>query len=301
MLQDDIDQAYLKQEVHYPVHTNYASRLGHPCLRYLVHARRDWDKKAKLPPQALRRMRRGKALEEHAIHEMMVGGRNIICQQEPFVWPDKQIAGRIDGKFQMGRETQPFEIKTTTPYAFRKLNTVDDFRRKWWTLNYICQMTLYLLMADKEKGQLILFEPVDWELKEIEVPLDYSLGEQLVQKAETINAWMGKDGYPDAEECDACERCEFAHLCPQGERPKDAEIILDRQDLEEKLARREVLKSQVAEYNDLEKELKEGFRGKTLVVVGDWKIAGKMATRKGYTVQGGDYWTTKITKLPKGE
>ncbi len=293
----DYKKSQIKQ---WPVRSNRASEIGHPCERYLVFLRTRWQEKA-LHDVALQFIfDEGRMHEDAVLATLTAAGLKLIEQQRAFDWPKYQITGHIDAKVLSGNRAIPLEIKSSSPFVFNKLNSVQDlFDGEYVYLKkYPAQMTLYMLMDGKDEGLFLFKNKVNGQLKEIPMTLDYTYGESLIQKAERINRHVEAGTIPDPVEWseEVCGGCGFAHICMPEVR-RDALEITDMPELEAKLKRREELKVLAREYEALDKEIKIFFKEKEKVVVGDYLIAGRWIDRKAYSVPAGSYWRTDIEKL----
>jgi len=281
-----------------PVRSNRASLLGHPCLRYLVLKRLKWQKEL-LPNKTMQLIfNEGKLHENQVIKDIIDAGIDVIELQRSFEWKEYQITGHIDGKVKVNSKVYPIEIKTCSDFIFSKIDSVKDLYEsdKHYIRMYPAQMTLYLLMDNKEEGVFIFKNKQTGELKEISMKLDYDLGEELLQKAEKINKCVERNEIPGQEvfDEDLCSTCSFRHIClPEVVR----ESIEIAQDAEEILDRYFELKPLVKEYHELDKKIKAMFKEKEKVLCGSYLITGKWVKRKAYQVPEGQYWQTKIIKI----
>lgn len=269
----------------YPVKSNQASQLGHPCLRYLVHNRLDWDKKEKPTLRLQLIFDEGGNQEQLVIRDMIEAGIKIEELQKYFEWKEYQITGKIDGFIRNEKHLIPFEIKSMHPFTFNSIKTIEDFQKKEYLKRYIAQLNLYLLMSNKEFGIFILKNKSTGELKQIELELDYELGEELLQKAEKINKYVEEKKYPEPIEYneELCGFCVFKKLCPVTKPKSESEIIEDIE-LQQNLERWYELKNLVKEYNELDKRIKSKLKEKTNIKVGNFYIEGKWIESTKYKI-----------------
>lgn len=296
---EELKRSHIQQ---WPVRSNRASDLGHECLRYLVLNRTRWQEKVLHNVRLQTIFDEGNLHEKAVIRDLMDAGLDVIEQQRAFDWPEYQITGHIDLKIADNGKVVPIEIKSASPFSFQSINRIQDlYDGKYHYLRkYPAQMTLYLLMDEKEEGMFIFKNKVTGELKEIPMTLDYALGESLLRKAEAINKHVVDGSLPEPREYDEqiCGECPFVHIClPEVKR--DALELETDPELEEKLNRYFELKPSKSEYDKLDKEIKAKFKEQEKVMVGEYLIMGKWITTKGYTktVPDGQYWKTKISKL----
>ena len=96
---------------------------------------------------------------------------------------------------------------------------------------------------------------------------------------------MGEEeDLPPVEQIDDCKRCEFAKtLCFPDQDYGPGFSIMSDEEVEAKLLRREELQAAAKEFEEIDKEIKEQFRGKS-AIVGDFKIESKELTRTDYKI-----------------
>ena len=292
---------YKKSQIkQWPVRSNRASEIGHPCEKYLVFLRTRWQEKS-LHDVALQFIfDEGRMHEDAVIATLIQAGLRLVEQQRAFEWSKYQVTGHIDAKVLVGDKAIPLEIKSSSPFVFNAINSVQDlFNGKYVYLKkYPAQMTFYMLMDNKDEGLFLFKNKVNGQLKEIPMTLDYGYGESLIQKAERINRHVESGSIPDPIEWseEVCGGCGFAHVCMPEVR-RDALEITDMPELEAKLRRWDELKATAKEYAAIDKEVKELFKGKESIVIGNYYISGKSVERKAYSVPGGSYWKTNIECL----
>lgn len=283
----------------YPVHTNRASDLGNPCIRYHVLNRTRWTEKQPHDIGLELIFNMGHEIERIVLSELAAAGVKVVEQQKAFELPRYQITGHVDGLI-IGDDggTYPFDIKSSSPYVFDSIHTIDDLKngRYPYLKKYPAQLNLYLLMSNQGKGLFIFKNKVTGALKEIWMSLDYGLGEELLQRAEAINKHIAEGTLPEPCDADCCDdRCPFMHICLPDRIGKEVEI-LDSEELVEMLFRREELAPMKKEYEAIDKEISKKVEGKEKILVGDWFISGRWIDRVGFTVQPGRYWKRTIRK-----
>lgn len=308
---EKVKEALVAKRELWPVRSNRASELGHPCLRYLYHLRIDWDK-APLPDGGLLELfEEGHYQEDAAIDLLRKAGYRIVEQQRPFTWDKYQITGHIDGRLLPGSiegewpekggkpVAVPFDIKGFSPWIWDSINSIGDMlnHRRVWMRKYPAQMTLYMLMGEEEHGVIILKDKTKARLKDLWMTLDWDLANSLVSKAEEVNAAVEAKEPPERAEGDYCHDCKFLMLCrPEIVNPDGAEI-LDNGELEALLVRRDKLAEAYTEYNGIDKQVKAMVKGVPKAVVGDFLISGKMVEKKGYAVEDSTYWKATIRRM----
>ena len=294
----------------YPCHTNRASELGHPCLRYLYLCREAWQEKELPSPELQMIFDAGRELEDYALRRIQDAGIRITGQQRPFEWKDLQITGTVDAMI----EGVPLEVKHINQFTFQKVNTIQDMTGapQIWLRKYPVQLGLYMLLAKSEQGVLLLVNKQSFDLKEIWFNLDSILDliESALKRAETVNkAILDKVEPPCMPFEEGCLECPFFIKCGplQG---RDGGVALDDSpELILALSRYHEIEGQLEAggVSDLESEAKKikdkitaMTEGADTVLSGPYVITGKWVERKGFEVKPSKSWQIKIQKLPGG-
>jgi len=277
-------QAKIKQ---WPVNANRASELGHPCLKYLVLLRTSWQERALYDARLQMIFDMGKMVEDLVYQDLREAGFTIVEQQRPFSWAKYQITGSIDFKIAIDGKAFPTEVKSAAPHPFESINSVQDMlKHKYlYMRKYPAQLTLYLLMDNKDEGLFLFKNKSTGELKEIWMDLDYEFAESLVRKAETINKHVAEGTLPapmDYDE-DICGDCGFAHICLPDRIGNEVEVTQDGV-LLELVNRYMELKPGAKEYDEVNEKITKLVQGREKILVGDYFIEGKWVPRKVYHV-----------------
>jgi CRISPR/Cas system-associated exonuclease Cas4 (RecB family) len=293
----------------WPVVANRASEMGHPCVRYLVLNRTHWQEKTLPDPRLLLVFDLGNILETAVIRDLRDAGVNVNEQQRAFQWKEYQITGSIDGTIVDGRKVYPLEIKSCSPFVFDKLNSITDMvqSRYLYMRKYPTQLNLYMLMKEQETALFIFKNKVSGAMKEIWMDLDYNLGEQTLQKAETINHHVEAGTLPEPIEWEdsICSECGYLHVCNPVRTGKEVEI-LDDEEMLELLIKRESLQAYAKEFEEIDSVLKERLEGRDKLLIGDYYITGSWRKRTRYDVPKdikeqykteSQYWVRKIAKI----
>lgn len=253
---EEIRAAIATEIRQYPVHSTYASKLGHPCARNLVHGRRDWDKLKPIPVERKMLFDGGNVIEKHVAKVYLEkAGYEIVEQQRPVNWPEKQIGGRLD--FVVKRADLPcevpVEVKSMAHHSWKKITTIEDllFSKSSWHRQYPAQLVLYMLQKSVEIGMFLNISKQTYEPRHIWVAQDYTYAEELIKRAEEVVRHMAAGTYPEriAYDESVCGKCDFAFLClPDIVRAPTA--MIDDPDLE-------VMGQQYLEVKGVERRLKE--------------------------------------------
>lgn len=300
----DVVREYIASERYAgPVQSNRASELGHPCLRYLVHLRRDWAKR-KLPDVELAEIFREGNDQEAAVRRLLEdAGFEFKKSQQAFFWPDPQISGHIDGMISYRGQRPawwpshggdvPCEIKTCSPWVFASLQTVADLRAasQVWIRKWPDQMQVYLLLTDQPVGVLILKDKTRARIRDLWIELDWDRANDLVERAEEINSHLARGTYPERTEGPYCTTCDFAALCDPPGLHRSGAQCLDDPEVEALLNRRAELAAYLSEYREVDAALRERIpEGVDRIAVGDWIVGGRWIERKESVTPAGRYW-----------
>ena len=257
---DNLKREHIKQ---YPCNSNRASEMGHECLRYLVFMRTKWQEKCLHDLELQYIFEEGNIHEDDVLNSIKKAGFKIIEQQKSFEWREYQITGHIDAKAVEDNCVIPIEIKSASPYTFEKIDGVESLKnaKYHYMRKYPAQMTLYLLMDNKEYGYFIFKNKQTGRLKEVRVDLDYQLGEELLKKAEAINRHVKEGTLPShmPYDEDICIECGFRQICLPDVKRSALEFI-NNKEIEEKLDRYFELKPFKKEYDELDKHIKKIFK-----------------------------------------
>jgi len=307
MIVEKILDAKARKIKQYPVNSNRASDLGLPCVRYHVLNRTRWQEKALHNVGLQQIFDMGNEIEKIVLRELDEAGITVIEQQRSFSWPEYSITGHIDGVIMAEDGAWPLEIKSCSPFVFKAINTINDLKngKYGYLRKYPAQLTLYCLMSNKEKGVILFKDKTSGQLKEIWMPLDYELGEELLKRAESINAHVAAGTLPDPINEDMwCDGCAFAHVCLPEKIGKEVEI--DTGELAILLDRLEELKPTYKEYEEIDEQIKKAVEGREKVLAGSWFCSGKWIDKKSYDIPADlkaqyeritQYWKRKIQKI----
>ncbi len=304
----EIRDAVSKDIKSFQPRSNYASSLGHPCTRYGVHRRLDWERKPPISSTTQMIFEGGKVLEktiarqylERAGYEIVESNRPIHQNDKSGMFERLNIAGYLDFIAKKGSFEFPVEVKTMGPFDWDKIGSIEDllYSKKTWHKTYPGQLTLYLLARNYEVGMFLFINKLTFEPKHIWVNLDMTYAEELVQRAEVIEKHMKSKTYPDRIPYDdqVCGKCEFAKVCLGDIIRTEAEILTD-DILIERLERREELKVAKKEYEELDEQVKKELKAVQKGVAGNFMIIGKEVKRKGFTVDDKTIWQTSIKRF----
>ena len=294
---------YQSRIKNYPQHVNRASNAGHPCVKFLVLCRTNWQDKLLHDVRTQMIFELGNIYEDKAIRDLQDAGLTIIEQQKSFEMKYLELTGHLDAKVLHEGKAYPLEVKSMEPFGWAKLNCIEDFliSKKSWVQAYPAQLTLYMLAENIEYGIFYLVNKVTGQPKVIWVNLDLSYAESILKKLEAVNKHI-KNGTQPEGICDPniCQYCGFLHICLPSMQGKELEV-LDIEEVETALRRCEELKPLVKEYEQLDKFWKEKLKEKEKVLIGDYLITGKWIEKKEFIVKAMKYWQSKILIRPGNE
>lgn len=312
----DIKRAVEKSIKSYPPSSNWASRIGHPCARYLTYLRLNWNALPAITVEKKMLFDLGHVIEQNVAKIYLENaGYRILEQDRPIQDESSGLLRRVKlhGKLDFivrtpdGTLEFPVEVKGLAPHSWEALNCVEDMleARTIWTRQYPGQLMTYLLSGragGTEFGLFLLINKVTAAPKAIWVHQDYTYAESLIQKAELVNKHVDAGTYPERISYDPqiCGHCDFAAICLKDVIRTEAEI-LDDDALIAELEERERLRPLAKQYEKLDEAVKTRVEGIEKGIAGDFLITGKQMTRKAYAkgpeLEPTTYWKTSIQKV----
>lgn len=286
-----------------PHYTTWCSEAGHPCLRYLIYRRTHWEQFQALPAYVQPRLETGIALHEKAKESFRNKGFQVYENPDALHDKELEISGYMDFEIAceelkaIGIKSIPVEAKSVEDWYIDKYKIIEDvLAGDYWVRKWAAQGGLYCWCRNKELG-LIHLRSLK---RERNIPFSILQGSvidfvhELMENLKKVNEHIKKGTLPDRikYEPSICKNCNAKHICLPDEPISDGQVIIDEK-LEKKLIRRDELISFKKEYDQLDKELKEIFKNKNNVLVGNHIITGK-PTKAGH-------WTTKIEKVENDE
>lgn len=270
----------------YPVRSNWASKLGHACERYLYYLRHDWESAEQKNWKGIGIL--GNLLADHWIRERSAEGFTVVHEQlalKDEIAKKYQIGGRIDCR--IGWRNTPLiltEIKSMNERHFEQINSYEDIvdSKAEWIKMYPAQLQLYLLSENEEVGIFILINKSTLEWKIIPVYLDMGYCEWLLQRAERINRANETDNPPQRiSYSQTCRMCEFKTICLPDIINEGIDLI-DNEELEAILKERDTLESQADRWLYLDTKAKEMAKmvGKDFIIGTSYKVEIKKINGK---------------------
>jgi len=285
----DYRKAKIKQ---YPVHTNRASSLGHPCLRFLVYNRTHWAEVEPFGPDLQAIFDDGHMHEKQLIIELYQAGVEIYDQQtslsqEPIL-KEANISAHLDWMLvENPKLSVPVDAKSASQYSYDAINSYEDMvnSEKVWVMQYPGQLQIYCLAKNSPYGYFFYKNKNNSQLKQIKMELDYGYAEELIQKGHEIERHLKNKTVPDRIKYNPniCDGCKHQVTC-NPEIPENFSLyFMDQPKFLEKIRRWEQLESQGKEYASLDKEIKGHLKGtgKIKVVVGEFLLKCKVMSNDG--------------------
>jgi hypothetical protein len=275
-----------KQIKLYPRDVNRASDAGHPCIRYLVFSRIAWDKRRPHDVGLQFIFDRGIAAETTMDEELKIAGFKVVEAERTYEDKGLQLRGTIDRKIEVDGVRVPLEYKTVSPREINNIAIAEDMMnsKRVYIQQWPAQLLLYMLLSGSPDGVWYFKNSLTWYPKDIWVKLEDHMEYvfKLVDKLRVVNDYVGRKEAPDMwpEDYSVCDNCAFLlHCQPEVHFGKEAEIY-ERPDIEEKLEERESLKDYKDRYEDVDKEVKDYFKGVEKALCGRFLIEGKEVVRE---------------------
>lgn len=269
----------------YPRTSLWVSQLDHPCIRNLEYGILRWKDQMKHSADLQEIFNEGHVHEAAVLEKLSKAGFKARQTQRPIFEKVKRggvemrygISGRLDLEINhpdvLGDAWYPAEIKSMEPFGWESINSVQDFfeSKRYYLRMYPGQLQLYLYCMGKEIGLMILKNKVSGKLKFIWIPMDLEVVERMLNNAEEVNRVVAEvegGADPDASltprieyHDKICGGCVFRHICLPGVEHGGQTIELSPE-IEADLERREILKSYVDEYEDLDEKMKKEFKAR---------------------------------------
>jgi CRISPR/Cas system-associated exonuclease Cas4 (RecB family) len=290
-----------------PSHTNRASNLGHPCLRFLVFERTRWSDKA-LHDITLQMIFSEGNFQEEATKKVLIdAGFELTQQQRAYFEGPQNISGHLDSFISHPKYITtpiPAEIKSMSVHNWGTINSYQDMveHPQYYVRKYPGQMMLYLYMSEMSEGLFILKNKGTGQIKFIPVELDFDYAEELLKKAENVNEWVerykknGEICDETTQEARICGSCPYNTICFKDSEQTGAPgfLILENAIVEQNLYRIQEIKELAKEHQALYDEVKKIIQARADseradqdaadMMIGDWVIAVKRIQSTKYNV-----------------
>lgn len=264
-----------------PVKSNWASVIGHPCLRYRVYHRTHWNEVPLHDPSLQFVFDEGIDRERFAIRKLQDLGYDVVQQQgsgdKDSLFDEKLNIGlRIDGRIRRGEEKPVIEVKSMSPYDYEAIKSYEDMKhhKKWRIRSYCAQGQLCLFKMNAEYG-LYLLVTYRRPIKAIPFVLDYEFVESIIKQTELVNEYVAKKELPEPDtsiEDGIHAECPFLHICGVTRQLGDDVQIIEDEEIICLLNKRASLEKSSKEFEKIDERLKEYFKTRRESIAGDFHI-----------------------------
>jgi len=295
----------------YPVHSNWASMIGSPCVRELYHNRVNWQYRELPPAERVFLFEGGAWIENKAYRDLQDAGFKIFGQGERFEINERgeKISGKIDMRLSWKGLSIPLEVKGLQAWDADALNGIGDFFRssKPWIKKYPAQLLTYMFSHASEWGIFYIVNKLSMVPKIVWVNLydhlDYI--DECLDKAILVNGLI-KDpqaledlpnkGYN--EDTDYCRLCDYFAVCGPPE-AYTGDLIENDPEILALLDTRGAYEESKKAFDSADRKLKEKIRGREFRC-GDWIVTGKWGERPkmiAHETEKVKSWTVKIRRI----
>jgi len=167
--------------------------------------------------------------------------------------------------------------------VYRWRDVALGFGSKPWLRKYLAQVTLYSLLKGSEKSLLLCLNKSTGELAQVDVPLDYDYAEEILRRAERVNAHVDAGTLPERIPFDdsVCPRCPFYALCLPSHIGRAPIAFLEDDEVEWLLEERAHHAEDALAYRKLDERVKAWAkaRDEERMTVGRWLIVKRPFAR----------------------
>lgn len=287
-LQQALLDYFDRQRKVFPCHTNRASDIGHPCMRYLVFNRTRWQDKL-LPEIDLQIIFNEGNTQEDAVKKTLTEAGFILSQQQRgYVEAPQKLTGHLDtfiSHLIFIPKPIPAEIKGLSAWNWESINSLKDMidHKAYYVRKYPAQLMTYLYMTGEEEGLFILKNKQSGQIKFIPVELDLEYMESILKKSEEVNRLIDAQETPAGiDDLEVCQGCAFRHICFKDQSFGNGIIALNDDKLVERIVKVQEIEAVASECKSLKEEIAEQIkeRAKALpetkkaqFIVGDYVLS----------------------------
>ena len=275
-IQDRCDKALIDAAIAWNKKTSYrsnwASEVGHPCLRYLTYNWTHWRKRQIPDIGLLRIFKGGRYYEMIAQERLELAGYEIYKDPEAVYIEKYNIGCLLDRKLKRNGKVYPVEVKGLSHHTFNSITDVDSmFNHDYhYVRRYPIQLLLYCAQLKKSEGVFLIVDKLRLEVKPIWLyAKSYEdVVDQTFKKVNKVNRFVRKFKLRKATEkdrparindLDICTECCYNKTCkPVLEVSKKAGKLKVPDGYEDQLEEWWKLKPDASEYNSLDRSIK-GF------------------------------------------
>lgn len=286
-LQQVLFDYFDRQRKVFPCHTNRASDIGHPCMRYLVFSRTRWQDKL-LPEIDLQIIFNEGNTQEEAVKKTLTEAGFILSQQQRgYVEAPQKLTGHLDTFISHPVHIPnpiPAEIKGLSAWNWQSINSLKEMieHKAYYVRKYPAQLMTYLYMTSEPEGVFILKNKQNGQIKFISVELDLDYMESLLKKAEEVNRLVDAGQTPPGiDDLEICQGCPFRHICFKDQTFGNGIIALSDDKLAERIKRMQEIEALAGECKEIKEEIgaqikeraKKGSDNKAQFIVGDYVLS----------------------------
>lgn len=260
--------------------------------------RRLWlDKRHGAQPEQTGAMERGHKLEQPIAEEYAARTRRQV-RREPRLLRrgghgfDRWCAAHIDRwaidySRPHGQRMGVLEIKTVNPWRWRTI------QREGIPEHWSDQIQWYLWVTERPWADLVICEPLDWQIDIRNFLPDAVRIQQLIERAQMFAKMLDSGSPPEPllPTDQRCRRCRWRSECHPSElgEPEQLDGEFERDDALEDLARadmeaRQILRDAQGHAERVRAQLVEALAGRRRVAAGLYQIETRTIRRKSYTV-----------------
>ncbi len=209
MLKERIDEFYRKEDGGGKRDYFYASEVT-DCKRKIYFKMKGAEKE-ELDPQTSRKFERGNQIHQKLISALYSTG--VVTASEVEMPNQSLFHGRADAVVSLNGENYVVEVKSASPYAFKKL----DGPKKSW----VSQLQIYLNHFDIEKGIILVECKGTQKLEEFCIERDEKVFEELEREFGELLEMVREDVVPKKPDksnwkFDKCRYCLYEKACRQA-------------------------------------------------------------------------------------
>lgn len=206
MLKEKIDEFYRKEEKQKERDYFYISEAA-DCKRKIYFKMKGVPKEP-LEPAIRRKFERGDQIHQGLVSVLYSLG--LATASEVEVPDDSLFHGRADAIVSLDNENYVVEIKSASPYSFKKADEPKDSWHK--------QLQLYLHYFDMDQGIILVECKGSQELKEFAVEKDTELIENMLEDFEELQEKVEDDVIPQKPDksnwsYNKCKYCKYQVVC----------------------------------------------------------------------------------------
>jgi CRISPR/Cas system-associated exonuclease Cas4 (RecB family) len=220
-------------------------------------------------------------------------GVQIVEQQRAMEWKEHQIIGHVDAVAVIDGQSYPLDVKSMSAHIWDSIFTrgkgvyqwseVGDRFMRPWLRKYLGQVILYCLLKETEEGMLICKNKSTGALAQVNIPLDYSYAESLIQRADRINRHVSLGTLPDRIPWDdaCCGKCKFLAICLPDRVGKDPLVFLEDSTVVEMLDSRARLEEAGREFKRIDEKVKDWAKARpeTKIAIGPFLVEKKVSPK----------------------